>query len=152
MMILGMAQHAARVKSKAREARRKKARQSGYRQVHYQRFQGRRDDAMEEETREANRARVRRSLAFMTTRLEAQERTNAQEGKPWCVVVQEEDGSGNASPNLLVVQPQVVPSFARGVLVEGPISPWEPLMEATVVSEGGPIGEQLLITFFFARP
>mmetsp|Transcript_52681 Transcript_52681/g.120197 ORF Transcript_52681/g.120197 Transcript_52681/m.120197 type:complete len:133 (+) Transcript_52681:111-509(+) len=85
-MILDMAQHAARVKVKAREARHKKLRQSGYRRVRYQRFRGRREDAMEEETQEAYRARLRRSLTFMASWLDAQAVVNLQEGQPRSVV------------------------------------------------------------------
>ncbi|KAJ1465569.1 hypothetical protein T484DRAFT_1757313 [Baffinella frigidus] len=143
LMILGMAEDAARVKGKDRQARRQKVRQAGYRRVRYQQFQGRREDAMEEETREAYRTRLRKSIQVMASWLEAQERTNAEEEKPRFVVVEEEDGPEESG---LRVNSPAVSSVVMGVIVEGPANPWEPLMEATVVGEG-----QALITSFFAR-
>jgi hypothetical protein len=130
-MILGMAHDAARVKSKAREARHKRVRQSGYCKVRYQRFQGRRDEAMEEETREAYRARVRRSIQTMAGWLESQARANAEEGRPRYADVEDSDGLEDVPLSRFVAQAVVVVPTA--LLVEGPINPWEPVMRATVV-------------------
>ena len=60
-MVLTMAVDAARVKAKSRKARLKKEKQVAYRGVRYQRFNGRREDVMQEEVREAKRARAVRS-------------------------------------------------------------------------------------------
>ena len=46
-LLLAMASDASRVKIKAREALYKKIRQTGYRQVRYQRFKGRGEDVLE---------------------------------------------------------------------------------------------------------
>ena len=81
-MVLTMVLDAARVKAKSREAFRKKKRQAEYRGVRYQRFNGRRDDALETEASEARRARRARSIQRMAKWLEAQGRANAEEGGP----------------------------------------------------------------------
>jgi len=81
-MILAMTSDAARVKVKAREAKHKKTRQVGYRAVRYQRFKGRRHEIMEDETREALRARRAKRCQAMIIWLEAQALVNAQEGGP----------------------------------------------------------------------
>lgn len=130
-MILGMAHDAARVKSKAREARHKRVRQSGYRQVRYQRFQGRRDEAMEEETREAYRARMTRSIQAMARWLESQALANAEEGRPRYADVEDADGLEDVPLSRFVAQAVVVVPIA--LLVEGPIHPRGPVMRATVV-------------------
>ena len=81
-MVLTMATHAARVKQKSREAFRKNKRQVEYRGVRYQRFNGRRDDALEAEAYDARRARRAKSIQRMAEWLEAQGRANAEEGTP----------------------------------------------------------------------
>ena len=89
-MVLTMTVDAARVKTKSREARHKKERQVTYRRVRYQRFKGRRGDAMEDEVREAVRARRAKSLQRMMMWLESQARANAEEGGPR--MEEDEDG------------------------------------------------------------
>ena len=64
-MVLTMVVDAARVKAKSREAFCKKKRQVEYRGVRYQRFNGRRDDALETEASEARRVRRARSIQRM---------------------------------------------------------------------------------------
>jgi hypothetical protein len=64
-MVLTMVTDAARVKQKSREALRKKERQVEYRGVRYQRFNGRRDDAIEAEAYDARRARRAKSIQRM---------------------------------------------------------------------------------------
>ncbi|KAJ1471180.1 hypothetical protein T484DRAFT_1753420 [Baffinella frigidus] len=145
-----MAEDAVRVKVKAKEARRKKVLQTGSRRVRYLLFKNRREEAIEEETREAYRARLNRSIAVMSGWLEAQERANAQEGKPRFAGDQEEDGLNVPLSPSAGAAPVVTP-IAMGVIVEGPICPWEPLMEATVVGAREPSEGQLLITSFFVR-
>ena len=81
-MVLTMVTDAARVKQKSREAFRKKKRQVEYRGVRYQRFNGRRDDAIEAEAYDARRARRAKSIQRMAEWLEAQDRANAEEGTP----------------------------------------------------------------------
>ena len=81
-MVLTMAVDAALVQAKSREAFRKKKRQVEYRGVRYQRFNGRRDDAMEAEAYDARRARRAKSIQRMAEWLEAQDRANAEEGTP----------------------------------------------------------------------
>jgi len=81
-MVLTMAIDAARIKTRSREARHKKARQAGYRRVRYQRFQGRRGDAMEEEVREAVRESRKKSIKIMEKWLEAQGRSVGRAKKP----------------------------------------------------------------------
>jgi hypothetical protein len=81
-MILAMTSDAARFKVKAREAKHKKTRQVGYRAVRYKRFKGRRHEIMEDETREALRARRAKRCQAMIVWLEAQALVNAQEGEP----------------------------------------------------------------------
>jgi len=89
-MMLTMAVHAARVKAKSREAFRKKKRQVEYRGVRYQRINGRRDDAIEEEASDARRARRAKSIQKMAEWLEAQGRANAEEGRPRAEKVRED--------------------------------------------------------------
>mmetsp|Transcript_37203 Transcript_37203/g.88107 ORF Transcript_37203/g.88107 Transcript_37203/m.88107 type:complete len:151 (+) Transcript_37203:113-565(+) len=149
MMILGMAENAVRVKVKAKEARRKKILQTGSRRVRYLHFKGRREEAMEEETRDAYRARLSRLIAVMSTWLEAQAEVNAMEGKPRFVEALE--GDGVKIPDPVLEQSQIVTPLAMGVIVEGPINPWEPLMKATVVSGVHKSENQMLITSFFTR-
>jgi hypothetical protein len=164
-MILGMAQDAARVKSKTREARRKRVRQTGYRAVRYQRFQGRREEALEEETRGAYRARLAMSIQTMVSWLDSQARANAEEGWPRHHGLADADGLEDVPLNRLVRGPEVVPcSLAR--LVEGPVNPWGPVMQATLAPPEvvvatlvcaepfkvqGAAGAQSLITSFFTR-
>ena len=81
-LVLSMVIDLARVKTKAVEAKRKQARQVGYRSVRYQRFKGRRGDAMEDEVRQAIRARRTKSIQIMAEWLEAQALSNALEGTP----------------------------------------------------------------------
>ena len=77
-----MASDAARVKQKARESRRENIRQVGYRGVRYRRFQGRRDEVLEEEIREQRRARRAKSIRVMQAWLAGQAQANAEEGTP----------------------------------------------------------------------
>jgi len=79
-MMLTMAKDASRIKTKAREARHKGTRQVGYRAVRYQRFQGRRGEVLEKESRERVRIFRARSIRLMATWLEAQAPVNAEEG------------------------------------------------------------------------
>ena len=81
-MILAMTSDAARFKVKAREAKHKKTRQVGYRAVRYKRFKGRRHEIMQDETREALKARRAKRCQAMIIWLEAQALVNAQEGEP----------------------------------------------------------------------
>jgi len=81
-LALSMVIDAARVKKKLGEAKRKQARQVGYRGVRYQRFKGRRGEAMEDEMRQEIRARRTRSIQVMAEWLEAQAISNALEGTP----------------------------------------------------------------------
>ena len=81
-MMLAMAKDASRIKTKAREARHKGTRQVGYRAVRYQRFQGRRGEVLEKESRDRVRIRRARSIRLMATWLEAQALVNAEEGTP----------------------------------------------------------------------
>jgi len=81
-MIDAMTSDAARFKAKAREAKHKKTHQAGYRAGRYQRFKGRRHEIMEDETREALRARRAKRCQAMIIWLEAQALVNAQEGEP----------------------------------------------------------------------
>ena len=90
-MVLGMTKDAARVKEKSRAARRKGLRQVEYRGTRYQRFQGRRVDAMEEELRTEVRARRERSIRLMVRWLEQQELAIAEEGTPREPLVEHED-------------------------------------------------------------
>jgi hypothetical protein len=163
-MVLGMARDAARVKGKAREACRKKARQSWYRQVRYQRFQCRREEVFEEESRARYRVRRERSIIIIASWLEAQAKVNAEEGKPRS---EETEGAGSSEAAAVEVVPMVM-----ALLVEGPINAGEPVMEATVVGKAplsvavaSAVGErplvavnalvgkneQSLITSFFTR-
>jgi hypothetical protein len=172
-MILGMAQDAARVKSKAREARRKRVRQTGYRKVRYQRFQGRCEEALEEETRGAYRARLGRSIQAMAGWLESQARASAEEGQPRSGRLEDADGLEDVPLSRLVAKVPEVVAIPVAFIVEGPLSPWEPVMRATLVGRapltvavatlvsaglpmvkgGGPTvgGGQSLITSFFTR-
>jgi len=86
-MILGMTKDAAKVREKARVARRKGLRQVEYRGTRYRRFQGRRGEVLEEEVRAEVRARRRRSIQKMAQWLEQQELANAEEGTPRELVV-----------------------------------------------------------------
>jgi hypothetical protein len=106
-MVLGMARDAARVKGKAREACRKKARQSGYRQVRYQRFQCRREEVFEEESRARYRVRRERSIIIIASWLEAQAKVNAEEGKPRS---EETEGAGSSEAAAVEVVPMVMAS------------------------------------------
>ena len=81
-MILTMAVDAARAKDKSHEARQRKERQVAYRGVRYQRFNGRREDVMKEEVREAKRARRAKSLQRTERWSEAQGCADAEEGSP----------------------------------------------------------------------
>ena len=81
-MLLSMALHAARVKTRSREARHKKERQRSYRKVRYKRFKGRRDDFMDEDMRQAEITRRAKSLQWTAKWLKAQDRANAEEGNP----------------------------------------------------------------------
>ena len=81
-LLLVMASDASRVKIKAREALHKKTRQTGYRQVRYQRFKGRREDALEDEIRERRRLRRIKSIQAMEAWLSAQAQANSEEGSP----------------------------------------------------------------------
>ena len=107
-MVLTMVVDAARVKAKSREAFRKKKRQVEYRSVRYRRFNGRRDDAMEEEVHEARRARRAKSIRRMAEWLEAQGRANAEEGSP-----RVEEGREDAFVVLLAAQLPPVVSLAE---------------------------------------
>ena len=64
-MVLTMVMDAARVKAKSREAFRKKKRQVEYRGVRYQRFNWRKDDAIEAEASDSRRARRAKSIQRM---------------------------------------------------------------------------------------
>ena len=77
-MLLTMAVDTARAKSKSRDARRKVAKQAGPRGVRYQKFTGRRGDAME--VQEALWERRKNSIRFMERWLEVQLQANAEEG------------------------------------------------------------------------
>jgi len=81
-LALSMVIDAARVKTKIGEAKRRKARQVGYRSVRYQRFKGRRGDALEEEVRHVVRVRRAKSIQIMADWLEAQAISDALEGTP----------------------------------------------------------------------
>ena len=93
-LLLIMAMDAARVKQKAREVRRKNVRQIGYRSVRYQRFQGRRDEVLEEETQERRRIRRVKSIQAMQTWLVEQAQANAEEGTPREVLAKESSAPG----------------------------------------------------------
>ena len=131
-MVLTMTVDAARVKTKSREARHKKERQATYRRVRYQRFKGRRGDAMEDEMREAARARRAKSLQRMMTWLESQAKANAEEGGPRM----EEDGDGLDDVPLVLL---MTPPLAAGLHA---VTPVEIKREIAVVN-------QRLITSFF---
>jgi hypothetical protein len=156
-MTLGMARDASRAKDKAREVKHKKVRQVGYRQGRYQRFKGRRDEAMEEEVREARRVRVKKSNDFMAGWLEAQAQANAEEGSP------------RVRPQVVVVEVNLV---VMATIPEGPLDPREPVMMAVALGTGPlsvvgatlvgavdprvegvkpAVGRQALITSFFSR-
>ena len=77
-----MARDATRVKVKAREVLHKKIRQTGYRRVKYQRFKGRREDALDDEIRERRRLRRVKSIQFMEAWLSAQTQAKSEEGSP----------------------------------------------------------------------
>ena len=80
--LLAMASDASRIKTKAREALHKRTRQTGYRQVRYQRFKGRREDVLEDEIRERRRLRRIKSIQNMKAWLSAQVQANSEEGSP----------------------------------------------------------------------
>ena len=134
-MVLTMAVDAARVKAKSREARHKKERQVVYRGVRYQRFNGRREDVMQEEVREAKRARRAKSIQRMTMWLEAQDHANAEEGSP-----RTDDGDGGregASVVLLVVASPVAAPIEVKENVEWPEEPGQqPITSFFAVSRG----------------
>jgi len=117
-MVLSMAKDAARVKEKSRGARHTKIRQVGYRSVRYQRFQGRRGKAMEEEVRAGVRARRARSIQVMAQWLESQARAYAEEGTP-------REGSGGAVAELI---PE-----GGGVPSAEPVAPGQRLMSEFLV-------------------
>ena len=74
-MILSMANHAARVKTKAREAKQQAVRQVGHRAERYQQFKGRRTSVLQEDVK----ARRYRGSQAMGRWLEAQALVNAEE-------------------------------------------------------------------------
>jgi hypothetical protein len=82
-MILSMATHAARVKTKAREAKQQAVRQVGHRAERYQQFKGRRTSVLQEDVK----ARRYRCSQAMGRWLEAQALVNAEEGTPREVAV-----------------------------------------------------------------
>ena len=127
-MVLTMVVDAARVKAKSREAFRKKKRQVEYRGVRFQRFNGRRDDAIEAEASDARRARRAKSIQRMAEWLEAQGRANAEEGSP-----RAEKGREDA--------------FV--VLLAATLPPVEPLVEVGEGAEGAPERGLQPITSFF---
>jgi len=134
-MVLTMTVDAARVKTKSREARRKKERQVAYRRVRYQRFKGRRGDAMEDEVREAVRARRAKSLQRMMMRLELQARANAEEGGPRM----EEDEDGLDDVPLVFF---VAPPLAAALRVVAPVE---------VEREVAAVNQRLITSFFGVR-
>jgi len=81
-LLLVMASDAVRVEGKAGEARHKQARQIGYRQVRYQRFQGRREEVLEDEIHERRHVRRMKSIQAIELWLGAQVQANAEEGSP----------------------------------------------------------------------
>jgi len=125
-LVLSMVIDAARVKTKAGEAKRKQARQIGYRSVRYQRFKGRRGDAMEDEVRQAIRARRAKSIQIMAEWLEAQALSIALEGTPR----DEEVGTVGSAPDTA--------------------SPEKPLFTAAPTPIVAADGQQL-ITFYLAE-
>jgi hypothetical protein len=127
-MMLTMAVHAACVKAKSREAFRKKKRLVEYRGVRYQRFNGRRDDAIERKASDARRAHRAKSIQKMAEWLEAQGRANAEEGRPRAEKVRED---------------------AFAVLLGATLPPAAPLVEVEEGAEGTPERGLQPITFFF---
>jgi hypothetical protein len=169
-MMLSMAIDAAHAKRSLREARHKRARQTIHRQARYRRFQGRRDEAMGEDTRGAYRARLERSIEIMATWLTAQGEANAEEGRPR--TTPDADGLGDVPLSRLVTKACEVAPITVALPVEGPINLGVPVMiatfanetpltlaTATLVSAEFPgfkgvspgAGGQSLITSFFAR-
>ena len=127
-LLLVMASDASRVKIKAREALRTKIRQTGYRQVRYQRFKGCREDVLEDEIRERRRLRRIKSIQAMETWLSAQAQANSEEGSPRDVPevssisheVSIETPNGDASPSYDTISP-----ISNDVVV---VSPDQPLI------------------------
>lgn len=92
-MVLTTVKDSAKVKAKARGGYRRKARQLCYRDERHQRFQGPRDEALEEEVRASARDRRERSIQVMARWLH--EQANAEEECPR--PVEGERASGESS-------------------------------------------------------
>ena len=92
-MVLTTVKDSAKVKAKARGGYRRKARQLCYRGERHQRFQGPRDEALEEEVRASARDRRERSIQVMARWLH--EQANAEEECPR--PVEGERASGESS-------------------------------------------------------
>jgi hypothetical protein len=120
-MILSMATHAARVKTKAREAKQQAVRQVGYRTERYQQFKGRRTSVLQEDVQ----ARRNRRSQAMRGWLEAQALVNAEEGTPREVAV-------------------VVFETVHEVKTSEPVS-------EVVDGEGSDESQRLITTFFVVR-
>jgi hypothetical protein len=133
-MMLSMAIDAAHAKRSLREARHKRARQSIHRQVRYRRFQGRRDEAMGEDTRGgAYLVRLERSIETMATWLRAQAEANAEEGSPR--TIPDADGLEDVPLSRLVAKAREVAPITVAPLVEGPINLGVPVVIATLAGE-----------------
>jgi hypothetical protein len=138
-MILGMTKDAAKIREKARVARRKGLRQVEYRGTRYRRFQGRRGEVLEEEVRAEVRARRRRSIQKMAQWLEQQELANAEEGTPRELVVEVQGLRGGAEIQTVAVEPA---GHGSPVSVCGEGGAQESLVEP---------GQRLLSEFFRSR-
>ena len=120
--LLAMASDASRIKTKAREALHKRTRQTGYRQVRYQRFKGRREDVLEDEIRERRRLRRVKSIQTMEAWLSAQAQANSEEGSPRDVSevpeVVTKTPDGETTPSFDIPAP-----VSEGTAVVGPDQP-----------------------------